>query len=324
MSAGELRFGLIGCGALGAVHADCVSQVDGARFTAYADTRPAAAERLLAKYGGDYATADVSRLLDDPALDAVYVCTHHDSHAPLAIAAAQAGKHVLVEKPLSLSVEECRAVAAAIEEAGVRLMPAFKMRYYPLLQEAREFVPEPQVIVGQMMDDRWRDDAWAQDPVRGGANVYSQGCHTTDVIRWMARSEPEQLWAAGGAMTHPGHPRIDQCVASIRFASGAVASWIQGDAAMGRMTGKFFLQLFGGGRSVQIYDRFKAATFSDGRREWTERVDREEGFLLENREFVAALRDGRAPEVNAADGIQATRMVLAADRAIRTGQAQRL
>ena len=151
-------------------------------------------------------------------------------------------------------------------------MPAFKMRYYPLLQKAREFIPEPQVIVGQMMDDRWRDDAWAQDPVRGGANVYSQGCHTTDVIRWMARSEPELLWAAGGAMTHPGHPRIDQCVASIRFASGAVASWIQGDAApQDHMTSKFFLELFGGGRSVQLHDRFKAATFNDGERQWSER-----------------------------------------------------
>ena len=261
MSARDLRFGLIGCGNLGAVHARCVSQVGGARFTAFADAVPAAAERLSAEHGGGYATDDIPRLLGDPDLDAVYICTHHDSHAPLAIAAARAGKHILIEKPLSLSVEECEAVAAAVEEAGVWLMPAFKMRYYPLLQKAREFIPEPQVIVGQMMDDRWRDDAWAQDPVRGGANVYSQGCHTTDVIRWMARSEPELLWAAGGAMTHPGHPRIDQCVASIRFASGTVASWIQGDAALGHMTSKFFLELFGGGRSVQLHDRFKAATF---------------------------------------------------------------
>ena len=205
MSARDLRFGLIGCGNLGSVHARCVREVGGARITAFADAVPAAAERLLAEHGGGYATDDIPRLVADPDLDAVYICTHHDSHAPLAIAAARAGKHILIEKPLSLSVEECEAVAAAVEEAGVWLMPAFKMRYYPLLQKAREFVPEPQVIVGQMMDDRWRDDAWAQDPVRGGANVYSQGCHTTDVIRWMARSEPELLWAAGGAMTHPGH-----------------------------------------------------------------------------------------------------------------------
>jgi predicted dehydrogenase len=324
MSARDLRFGLIGCGNLGAVHARCVSQMGGARFTAFADAVPAAAERLSAEHGGGYATDDIPRLLGDPDLDAVYICTHHDSHASLAIAAAQAGKHILIEKPLSLSVEECEAVAAAVEEAGVWLMPAFKMRYYPLLQKAREFIPEPQVIVGQMMDDRWRDDAWAQDPVRGGANVYSQGCHTTDVIRWMARSEPELLWAAGGAMTHPGHPRIDQCVASIRFASGAVASWIQGDAALGHMTSKFFLELFGGGRSVQLHDRFKQATFNDGERQWSERVEKEEGFLLENREFISALRAGRAPELDGTDGIQATRIVLAADRAIRTGEVQRL
>ena len=324
MSSPDLRFGLIGCGKVGTIHARCVHNVEGAHFTAFADSMLTAAERLLAEYNGDYATDDFSRLVNDPSLDAVYICTHHDSHAPLAIAAALAGKHVLVEKPLSLSVKDCEAVAAAVAEAGIWLMPAFKMRYYPLLQKARDFIPEPQVIVGQMMDNRWPDDAWAQDPVRGGANVYSQGCHTTDVIRWMARSEPELIWAAGGTMTHPGHSRIDQCVASIRFSSGSVASWIQGDAAQGYMTSKFFLELFGGGRSVQLYDRFKIAAFSDGDRQWSEQVDEEEGFLLENREFITALRTGRAPELNVNDGIQATRMVLAADQAIRTGEVQQL
>lgn len=320
----ELAFGLIGCGKLGNEHAKCVASVDGARFVAYADAEENAARAALAAHGGDYATDDVTRLLADERLDAVYICTHHDSHAPLAVAAAAAGKHILIEKPLSLVLADCQAVAKAVADAGVWLMPAFKMRYYPLLLKARAFVPEPLVVVGQMMDNRWPDDSWAQDPVRGGANVYSQGCHTTDVIRWMARGEPTALWASGGTMTHPGHASIDQCVASIRFDSGVVASWVQGDAAQGAMTGKFFLQLFGQGRSVQLFDRFKAATFTDGERTWTERVDEEEGFLLENREFVAALRDGRPPELSVHDGVQATRMVLAADAAIRSGEVQAL
>ena len=116
MSDRDLRFGLIGCGNLGGVHARCVREVGGARFTAFADAVPAAAERLSAEHGGGYATDDIPRLLGDPDLDAVYICTHHDSHAPLAIAAARAGKHILIEKPLSLSGEECEAVAAAVEK----------------------------------------------------------------------------------------------------------------------------------------------------------------------------------------------------------------
>jgi myo-inositol 2-dehydrogenase/D-chiro-inositol 1-dehydrogenase len=160
--------------------------------------------------------------------------------------------------------------------------------------------------------------------VQGGANVHSQGCHTTDLLRYFAGSEAEVLWATGGAITHPDHPCIDQCVASIRFANGTVASWVQGDAAPGHFTGKFFFQLFGDGKSVQLHDRFKKATFFDGANSWTEERDEEEGFLLENREFISALQTYRPPQLTVEDGIQATRIVLAAEQAIRTGEVQRL
>jgi predicted dehydrogenase len=186
----------------------------------------------------------------------------------------------LIEKPLALTIEQCEAVAEAVQKAGVHLMPAFKMRYYPLIQKAKEFIPHPQVMVGQMMDNRWGDKAWAQDPVQGGANVHSQGCHTADILRHLAGSEPKRIWAAGGTLTHPGHPCIDQCVASILFVNGHVASWIQGDAALSPFASKFFFELFGDGRSVQLYDRMKTATFYDGKNTWVEKREEEEGFQL--------------------------------------------
>ena len=320
----NLRLGLIGCGNLGRTHARCVAGIEGASFVAYVDVKEEAAKAALSEFGGEYATTDVQKMLRDETIAAVYICTRHDSHAPLAIAAAQAGKHILIEKPLALTIMDCEAVAKAVEKAGVHLMPAFKMRYYPLLQKAKEFIPQPQVLVSQMMDNRWGDQVWAQDPVQGGANVHSQGCHTTDLLRYLAGSEPKRVWAAGGTMTHPGHPCIDQCVASILFANGHVASWIQGDAALPPYTSKFFFELFGGGRSVQLYDRFKTATFFDGQKTWVEKRDEEEGFRLENVEFITALREGRPPALTAHDGLQATRICLAADRAIRTGQVQEL
>ncbi|NUN98553.1 MAG: Gfo/Idh/MocA family oxidoreductase [Candidatus Omnitrophica bacterium] len=320
-----LRFGLIGCGGLGRVHAECLKRIPEAHFVAYCDIVDDAAKELLEDFGGEYATTEPGRVLEDRSLQAVYIVTRHDSHAPLAIDAARAGKHILIEKPLALGIEDCETVAREVEKAGVHLMPAFKMRYYPLVRMVREFIPEPLVMVGQMMDRRWADDSWAQDPVTGGANVHSQGCHTTDILRYFSGSEPEAIWAAGGTFTHPRHACIDQCVASIRFANGHVAAWIQGDAGLPPFTGKFYFELFGnGGRSVQLYDRLKKATFSDGERTWTEERPEEEGFHLENVEFVRALLEDREPELNARDGIQATRMVLAADRAIRTGEVQRL
>ena len=320
----QLQFALIGCGNLGRIHARCVAPIDGASFTAFADVSADAARSCLDEFGGEYATDDLQRVWDDDAIDAVYICTRHDSHASLAVATARAGKHIFIEKPLALAIEDCESMAKAVEEAGVFMMPAFKMRYYPLIQKARAFIPQPQVLVGQMMDPRWADHIWAQDPVQGGANVHSQGCHTTDILRFLAGSEPKALWAAGGALSHPGHACIDQCVASIQFHNGAVASWIQGDAAPGEFTSKFFFEIFGDGKSVQLYDRLKKATFFDGEKSWTEERDEEEGFALENQEFVNALRENRAPNITAHDGIQATRLVLAADKAIRSGEVQHL
>jgi len=319
-----LRLGLIGCGGLGNTHARCVAQIDGADFVAYVDTAQGAATKALDTYGGGYATTDAQRLWADDSIDAVYICTRHDSHAALAIAAARSGKHILIEKPVALSMAECESVAEAVAESGVYLMPAFKMRYYPLIEQAKAFIPQPQVLVGQMMDARWPDDQWIQDPVQGGANVHSQGCHMTDVLRYLAGSEPIAVSAMGGAISHPGHPCIDQCVASIQFANGHVASWVQGDAAPAPLVSKFFIELFGDGRSVQLTDRFKQATFFDGENTWTERREEEEGFLRENQAFVAALQQGREPELTAYDGLQATRIVLAADQALRTHTVQRL
>ena len=320
----SLNLALIGCGGLGRVHAECVSKIPEAQFIAYVDTAESAAESALNDFGGDYATTNVEKVLADKRVDAVYICTRHDSHAALAIAAARAGKHILIEKPLALAMDQCEAIANEVKKSDVFLMPAFKMRFYPLIQKAHEFIPEPQVLVGQMMDNRWPDDMWAQDPVAGGANVHSQGCHTTDILRYLSGSEPKRIWASGGMMTHPGHACIDQCVASIQLKNGHVAAWIQGDSAQPQFTSKFYFELFGNGRSVQIYDRLKKATFFDGENTWVEERTEEEGFQLENQEFISALLEGREPKLTALDGIQATRIVLAADKAIRTGEVQEL
>lgn len=318
----ELKLGLIGCGKHGRIHVESVNRIEGARFTAYADVNSQAANELLEQFGGDYATTDANTLIHDDTLDAVYICTRHDSHAPLATAAAEAGRHIFLEKPLALTLAECKQIWEAVHRSNVWLMPGFKMRYSPLIQQAHAFIPQPQVIVAQIMDQRWPDDAWPQDPIQGGANVFSQGCHGTDLIRYLAGSEPRRLWATGGAMSHPGHPCIDQCACSIELDNGHIASWVQGDAAMGAFTGKFFIQLFGDGKSVQIHNRHKSTTFCDSHDTWTVEREDVEGYLQENKAFITSLQKGQPPELTVDDGLQAMRIVLAADQAIRTGEIQ--
>ena len=199
----EMRAGVIGCGGLGKVHTDCLKQVEGMKMVAFCDIVPERAEALRDSAGGDYATTERRRLFDDRTLSAIYVTTQHDSHARLCIEGLEAGKAVMVEKPLALTVEDCVRIAQAVERTGGMLMTAFKMRYFDMILKAKELIPNPLVVTMQIMDNRWPDDMWANDPIRGGGNVLSQGCHGCDILRFVAGAEPCRSMLPVATTTRP-------------------------------------------------------------------------------------------------------------------------
>jgi predicted dehydrogenase len=315
----RFRAGLIGCGALGRVHADCVMRLDGIEMVAFCDRDLARAEALCREYGGQYATQDALAVIEDPGLDAVYIVTWHDTHAPYCIRAADAGKHILVEKPLALTVEECRAIGQAVQRNGIKLFTAFKMRYYDMIRKARELIPQPLLVSMQMMDNRWADDFWASDPITGGGNVLSQGCHSCDILRFVTGSEPTEVFAAGGNY-YTSTGVVDNLCATFRFANGAAGNWIQGDASCPPLMSKFFLQLFAEGRSVTLSDRLTTLTYREGKAEPQIFRGSETGFLEENRAFLDCLLHDTSPAIDHVDGLTATLMVLQAVHSLQSGK----
>ena len=314
-----IQIGIIGCGAIGAEHAKALAQVDGAKIAACCDVVEARAQEYCQTYGGEYATTDAARVIDDPGIHAVYVLTQHDSHADLCIRAARAGKHVLAEKPLALTVEDCQRVGRAVKESGITLMTGFKMRYYDLVQQAREQMPRPLMLTMQMMDNRWPGDFWANDPVKGGGNVLSQGCHSCDLLRYMARSDPLEVYAAGGNYYQPTGV-IDNLCATFKFANGVVAGWVQGDCRVPPLASKFFLQAFDADRSITLSDRFTRMIAHTPGEGVVEAHSTETGFVEENRAFIAALQQGLPAPIDHRDGLMATLMVLQAFASIRSGK----
>lgn len=309
---------------MGEIHAQCLSRIDTAEVRAFCDADLQRAQSLCAKYGGTYATDDPERVLRDDAVDAVYICTYHDSHSTLAIHAAECRKHVMVEKPLALTLEECYAVGNAVEKHGITLMTGFKMRYYPSVARVREFIPSPLVTIAQMMDGRWPDDFWANDPVRGGGNVLSQGCHTMDLVCYLTGSRPVRIHAEGGNFTHPEKEIVDNIVATIRFDNGSVAGIAQGDSGQTPYVSKFSFQVTDGRKTAHLRNRLKTVTMFDGE-QTTEHTDPEEyGFLEENIDFVRSLHAGTAPPITHVDGLRATLLVLKAFESLKTGQPQTL
>jgi predicted dehydrogenase len=324
MTSSLFNAAIIGCGAIAEDHLLALEQLDGIRAAAYCDVDSGRADRFLQRFGGEYATDDVERIFSDDRIDVVYICTHHDSHAPLAIRACEVGKRIMLEKPMALTVEECLAIGEAVERHDAVLMTAFKLRYYPMVRRAMEFITNPITVIGQVMDKRWPDDFWAQHPQKGGGNVLSQGCHAMDLLCLLNGSQPVSIYAEGGTYTHKESPLIDNMVTTIRFANGGLASLAQGDSGETPYVSKWSFQMVDGERTAHLHNRLKSGVFNDGGNVTVENDPEETGMLEENRAFVNALRSNTAPPTTWRDGYRATLMVLKAFQAVRTGEVQKI
>jgi predicted dehydrogenase len=340
-----INVAIVGCGYIGARHATNLMRLPGAAVVAFVDQELDRARQLRETLGADdaVATSDVQVALHDPGTHAVVIATHHDSHPSLAVAAARAGKHVFVEKPLAMTNEACREIEAAVQESGVQLVMGFQTRHAPLVRRARAWVPNPRILFGQVIAGRWDDASWAQRPETGGGNVLSQGVHGFDLLAHAAGAAPLVIHAVGGTITHDPASTdvIDTVMATIRFANGVVGTAAIGDFGPSPWTQLGFYGLFDGtGRSATLHH------FSEGlclgtagsqmipfepAREPAQELtladlpaderDDPYGYAALIAEFVSCARENRPPTIAAdvRDGRRATAAVLACFESIRTG-----
>ncbi len=220
---------IAGAGHFAAMHARALAAVPDLRLVAVASGDPASAAAFAAVHGGR-PCEDWRQLLDDAAVDVVLVATPHHLHAPVAIAAAQASKHVLVEKPMAPSLAECVAMAAAAEAAGVRLLVAHVMRFVRPCLSAREIVAAGTLgrpLFGRSaMTKRWMEPnrrAWHLAPETGGGMLLTAGIHALDRLVWLMDAPVEAVAAMSGNLFHDqAVPDADLLL--LRLAGGALAT----------------------------------------------------------------------------------------------------
>ena len=333
MPSSVARLAIIGCGNMGATHLRELAPQPEVEIVAFADPRLEAAEKLRDELGAGYAVADPSRVFADPAVDAVVIATHHDLHCPLTLQAAEAGKHVFVEKPLAITAADCDAMVEAVERHGIKLMTGFQIRYSPFLLKLRELIPEPWVTIAQLIDPRWGDQSWANDPVAGGGNVLSQGCHLFDALYFLNQSEPVTVYAQGGNFHHPDHDIVDGVCCTVTFANGRIASAVIGDFGRPALLGKASYQLFAGDKTATLSRYYQdpilhcwnldleVMSVDDLPPEW--RNDKgAHGYTQQMSAFARWIALDETPHgaCFVQDGARATRMGLAAMASLRSGQ----
>jgi phthalate 4,5-cis-dihydrodiol dehydrogenase len=198
-------------------------------LVAAADPRPEAQKRFGEEFGGTgYAT--VGELLRDPRVEAVYIATPHQFHAEHAIAAAKAGKHVLVEKPMALTLAEAEAMVAASRAAGVKLLVGHSHSLDPPIAMARALIASGEFGAVKMITSLNFTDflyrprrAEELDTAAGGGVIFNQAMHQVDIVRLLAGGLTETVMAQTG-IWDAARPTEGAYTALLRFAGDVAAS----------------------------------------------------------------------------------------------------
>jgi predicted dehydrogenase len=197
---------LLGCGAIAsAVHLRLLRRARAVTLVGVADPSPAARERAQ-RLAGVAAVADPAELIDRADVSAVVICARSDHHAELAVAAAQAGKHLYLEKPIATTLEDGRRVADAVRRAGVVAMTGFNHRFHPLHRRAHELLANG--TIGSVADVQTSFcepvaaasmPEWKRIRATGGGVLLDLASHQIDLVRWFLADEIERVRASVGS-----------------------------------------------------------------------------------------------------------------------------
>lgn len=201
-----------------------------AKLVAVYTRTDAVRRQIAAEYAvRDYATLEA--LLDDPAIDVIYLATPHDLHSPQTLACAKAQKHVLVEKPMTISSSDAADMVEACAQAGVKLLVGFQLRHHPAHQRMRELIADGAIgdvvhVSGRWASYRDPDTGWKLDLDRaGGTLLTARGVHLIDLIRFVCGSEYTTI--AGLSDGLRADRQADTVTSGLaKLASGAVAHFL--------------------------------------------------------------------------------------------------
>jgi myo-inositol 2-dehydrogenase/D-chiro-inositol 1-dehydrogenase len=198
-----VRFGLLGAGRIGKVHAGAIASVPGAALIAVTDAMPRAAEALAAVHG--CAVRPLDAIEADRDIDAVVICTPTDTHADLIERFARAGKAIFCEKPVDLSLARVRACLGVVRETNAKLMVGFNRRFDPHFRAVRAAIDAGEIGAVEMIQITSRDPgAPPLSYIRSSGGIFrDMTIHDFDMARYMLGEEVDSVFAAASALTDP-------------------------------------------------------------------------------------------------------------------------
>ncbi|MAT03962.1 MAG: oxidoreductase [Acidimicrobiaceae bacterium] len=302
---------------------DPLSDVDGVELTAVAARDLERARAAADEWGAPHAFGSYEELLRSDAVDAVYIGTPASLHRHWAIAAIEAGKHVLCEKPLAANADDARAIADAARDGDVVVMEAFHWRYHPFVERIRATLDEG--VLGRIdrieaafdIPDGWipRDDIRWELGLGGGATM-DLGCYAIQFVRWAARSEPDVVAAEAVC---PVEEIDGSLTAELRWPSGVTGRIQSSMIATGSQV-EVWLRVIGEhGRLIATNplapQHGATLVVESGDRIWYEQAETSTSYFHQLVAFRDAIVEGREFPTTVDDGVRNMQVIDACYRA---------
>lgn len=283
--------------------------------------RGISAEHSQESFGFEHAASDDAAVFGNPEINAVLIATPHSSHATLTVAALEAGKNVLVEKPLALDREQLAGVVAARNRSDAFFQVGFNRRFAPMSIKMRQrlsALPSPRFLLLRVNAGQLPAESWQNAPEEGNGRILGEMCHFVDLARYLIGAPIVSVQAAAARAARVA---CDDLTASLTFADGSLATiayTAKGDTAFS----KELVEAYAGGTVITI-DNFRALTVvGDGKaRKSGAGLDQDKGHEGELAAFVAAVATGGPPPAPEAELVESSLATIAILESLRTGAA---
>lgn len=325
----EIRLGVIGSGFMGRTNAETISRyLEGARLVSIAGGSRASG---LAKDYGVAHDNSVEALLARTDIDAVFISTPHAQHAEQALMAFRSGKHVLLDKPMAVSVAECDRIVSGAAEAGVNVMIMFGQRFRKVNLKAYQLIQEGAIgRVTQIHSYALNSGGlaslppWQSAPENLGT-LFGHGIHNLDQVRWLTREEVVSV-SAQVQREAPSNNEVASMVV-LGLSGGAMATvWVSWTVPLPGFPHSAFSARVVGERGILDLDAYGVLRLGRAG-EWSVVAEqapidfkgkgmldpvRLEAYATQGNEFLHSIREGRRPSVTGEDGRAAVQIALAA------------
>ncbi|MCW3081755.1 Gfo/Idh/MocA family oxidoreductase [Segetibacter sp.] len=338
----KYNVGIIGYGWVAGAHIGAINASTDAQVTAVFSSRPLNSAALSTKWGSEIkAYTELEQLLNDPSINVVSICSYPYQHKDHAIAAAKAGKHLIIEKPLALSAEDCKAIEQAVKEAGVKTCICFECRF------SSQFITTKSVIDQGLLGDLHYGEIdyyhgigpwyspfrWNIKKDAGGSALLTAGCHALDALLLCMGNDVEEVTSyetkSRSSFFEP-YEYATSSVTILKFGSGRIGKCA---AVVDCLQPYYFHTHLCGSEGSLLDNKFHSMKLGTNRHEWSTLAMKmldsgdvsDHPYQTQFQTFFDSINAGvEMPLTSIADAMKTHKIIFAADQSAATGKAVRV